>query len=63
MFIVMCRVSGGVTGTREAKAKDKDGKVYRFETREEAQKLADEWTKRMNHSFSVADFYYWVEEE
>ena len=62
MFIVMCRVSGGVTGTRQSEAK-RDGAVMHFETRDEAQKHASHMTELyQNNPYRVADFKYWVEE-
>ena len=60
-YIVMCRVSGGVTGTREAQLKE-NGVPKFFETKEAAQAKADHLMKQMNHAYSVADFKYWVEE-
>jgi len=55
---IMCRVSGGMTGTREALLK-RDGKVREFESLEEAQKTADELNVKMNHEHSTAQFAYW----
>lgn len=60
-WIVMCRVSGGVTGTREAVLRSHDVVQY-FETREAAQAKAAELTAKMNHAYSVASFRYWPEE-
>ncbi len=62
MFIVMCRVSGGVTGTREAPLK-RLGQIAYFATREEAQLEAARLNTTMNHTYSTADFRYWVEEK
>ena len=62
MFKVMCRVSGGVTGTREQLLKNRGGDIV-FATREEAEAEAAEMMKRMNHAYSVADFKYWAVEE
>ena len=59
MFTVGCRVSGGVTGTREAILKS-NGTTQYFETRAEAQAKVDELMVKMNHAYSVADFKYWV---
>jgi hypothetical protein len=59
-YIVMCRVSGGVTGTREAPLKHL-GTLALFDTREAAQAKADELNRKMNHPSSVASFRYWVE--
>jgi len=56
MFIIMCRVSGGVTGTREAPLK-KNGVVETFDTREAAEAVAKELNRRP-HQFSTAYFKY-----
>jgi hypothetical protein len=62
MFIVMCRVSGGVTGTRESVLKN-NGVVKYFDTREAAQAEASRlMTERQGDPYRVADFRYWVEE-
>ena len=59
MFIIMCRVEGGVTGTREAPLTRRQ-EVVDFETYEAAQVEA---TKHMNaNRSSRARFTYWVEE-
>jgi hypothetical protein len=61
-FIVMGRVSGGITGTREAPVKGLDGNVKRFDTREAAQAEATRLDKQMNgNPYRTADFRYWVE--
>lgn len=62
MFYVMCRVSGGVTGTREALLKA-NGVVVEFETREAAETKAKHLNREMNHEHSVAFFQYWVIEQ
>lgn len=60
-FVVMCRVSGGVTGTREGPLK-KGGEVQYFGSREVAQAEADRLdVARNGNPFRVADFRYWVE--
>jgi hypothetical protein len=56
-FIVMCRVSGGVTGTRESVMK-REGEPIVFPTREEAQAYADKANERVMHCNHRA----WVEE-
>jgi hypothetical protein len=61
-FLVGCRVSGGVTGTRQSILKE-HGINVRFATREAAQAKADELKRKMNSRFSVASFSYWVEED
>lgn len=60
-YVVMCRVSGGITGTREAILK-RDGVPQYFATREAAQTEATRLNDRMNNPYSHADFRYWVEE-
>ena len=61
-YVVMCRVSGGFTGFREAELKEKEGRVRFFVNREDAQAVANDLTSRMNHRYSTASFRYWVEE-
>jgi hypothetical protein len=62
-FFVMARVSGGVTGTREAAVKAADGRSVRlFDTRDDAAAYAADLNRRMNHTYSTASFRYWVEE-
>ena len=57
MWRVWCRVSGGVTGTRESYLKS-DGKLAEFPTFEEANARAEELNKSMNHEYSRAFFSY-----
>ena len=60
MFIIMCRVSGGITGTREGPLKN-EGRIRRFADKDEAQELADELSDRYNgNPHRHADFKYWV---
>lgn len=60
-FIVMCRVSGGITGTREAPLK-RDGAVIYFDTREKAETEARRLESKMDGSpYRTADFRYWAE--
>lgn len=60
-FIVACRVSGGITGTRQSVCKNDKG-VIEFDTREAAQAYADENMKRTQGSpHRTANFQYWVE--
>lgn len=56
-FAVWCRVSGGVTGTREAWLKS-NGTLVLFDTRAEAEAEASRLNKQMNHPHSTADFRY-----
>lgn len=58
MWNVMCRVSGGVTGTREALLKSL-GTVVDFPSYDEAKAEADRLNATMNHEYSKADFRYW----
>ncbi|HMF92654.1 MAG TPA: hypothetical protein VKE96_00090 [Vicinamibacterales bacterium] len=58
-FRVMCRVSGGVTGTREDFLK-KNGTIAEFETREAAAAEAARLTTQYNNAHAVACFEYWV---
>ena len=61
-FIVMCRVSGGITGTREGPLKN-EGSIVHFADKDEAQSQADELSDRYNgNPHRHADFRYWVEE-
>lgn len=62
-FIIWCRVSGGVTGTREAVLKGKDGQTVFFETKTDAEDEAARLNDSMNNDRSRARFAYWVEEE
>ncbi len=59
MIVVMCRVEGGVTASREAPLTYGQG-IIDFETREAAQAAATKHTNA-NRS-SRARFTYWVEE-
>lgn len=63
-FVICCRVSGGVTGTREALLKE-NGRVKHFPTREEAQQEATRLTESASRTFHSggAEFRYWVEED
>ena len=60
MYRIKCRVSGGVTGTREAYMKEK-GVVQYWETKGDAQKIADHNNKVRNGPHKTADFKYTVE--
>ena len=60
-YVVRCRVSGGVTGTRESLLKA-NGVVQIFQTREAAETEA----RRLNEArakdlYRTADFQYWAE--
>ena len=57
----MCQVSGGFTGFRQSPLKQ-DGEVRYFNSRDEAQAVADKFNKQMNTPYSTADFRYWPEE-
>jgi len=56
-FMVMCRVSGGATGTREALLKA-NGVVRTFKTFEEAQAEATR-LNNMPRPYARASFLYW----
>ena len=58
-YIIHCKVSGGVTGTRESYLKDSGGlKIY--ETLEECQAECDRLRNSMGR-YSPASFSYWPE--
>lgn len=57
-YHVMCRVSGGVTGTREGLLKE-DGRVRLFATFEEADAEAKRIQASMGSPYSLATFRYW----
>jgi hypothetical protein len=61
-WIVRCRVSGGVTGTREAVLKA-NGVVKYFEDEESARTEARRLAQAMNNAYAVANFEYWPERE
>ena len=58
-FRIWCRVSGGVTGTREAWLKS-DGGVVEFGDRAAAEAEARRLNEKMNHPYATADFRYSV---
>lgn len=60
-YYIRCRVSGGVTGTREALLK-RDGRVQTFASREDASNEAVRLQREMNSPSATATFQYWVEE-
>ena len=60
-YVIRCRVSGGVTGTRESTVK-LDGEVRTFDTKEQAETEAARLNKEMNRN-SAGYFQYWVEEK
>ena len=60
MFRIKCRVSGGVTGTRESYMKDR-GIVQYWPTKQDAQTVADHNNKVRNGPYRTADFKYTVE--
>ena len=61
MFLIKCRVSGGVTGTRESQLKAHGVPVV-FHTRQDAEDRAKQLRQQMNNEHAVAYFEYWVEE-
>jgi len=56
-YRVWCRVSGGVTGTRESHVKA-NGVVMEFETYEEAARLAAQYMEAANGRWATANFEY-----
>lgn len=58
-YIVMCQVSGGITGFRQGELK-KDGKIRTFDSFDEAQKEAQRLNKQMNGPYRTCDFQYWA---
>jgi hypothetical protein len=56
-YNIWCRVSGGVTGTRESLLKD-SGRVVEFKTLEAAEAEAERLNDKMNHQHSTASFSY-----
>lgn len=63
-FIIMCKVSGGETGTRIAPMKNhSDGTTIYFTDKDVAQTTADYYNKHMNHLNQKSKFLYWVEPE
>ena len=61
-FIVMCRVTGGVTGTREAPLK-REGKIRVFSSREVAEKIASSLMQAANSPAFNVDLSYWTEKK
>ena len=59
MYYVMCRVSGGITGSREGLLKGHDGQVKEFETWQEAKDEADMIMAGIRLGNSTASFQYW----
>ncbi len=57
-WIVMCKVSGGVTGTRQGPLKT-DGQIVKFETKDAAQQRADALLRAVS-PYNKATFSYWV---
>jgi hypothetical protein len=66
MFVVMCRVTGGVTGTRQAPLK-RDGVVQTYVRRSDAEYAAAElyrsYGSQGHLAFSGPQYSYWVEEQ
>lgn len=61
-FIIRCRVSGGVTGTRESICKGAGGAVLEFTARAAADAEASRLNASRNSPYATALFSYWVEE-
>jgi len=63
-FVVMCGVSGGVTGSRVAPLKGQDGAIRMFDSHDEAEAEAARLRARAEADrWSTAFYRYWVEEE
>jgi hypothetical protein len=62
-YLVMCRVSGGITGTREAPLKE-GGYVKYFNTLDDAKSEADVLNemRAQGDMYRSARFKYWAEE-
>jgi hypothetical protein len=60
-YVIRCRVSGGVTGTRGSTVK-LNAEVRTFDTKEQAETEAARLNKEMNRN-SAGCFQYWVEEK
>jgi hypothetical protein len=58
MYIVMCQVSGGMTGTRQAVLKSRDEVLY-FGSETEARLEALRLDRKMNGPHATANFRYW----
>lgn len=56
-YQIWCKVSGGITGTRESWLKDGDT-IAQFDSFAAAQDHADYLTNKMNHSLARAYFSY-----
>lgn len=62
-YIVMCQVSGGLTGTNRGPLKDQEHRVKYFNTQDEANSEAarlNEWARA--GTYRHAEFKYWAEE-
>ncbi len=57
MWKILCTRSGGKLGFGQGYAK-KDGKEMIFDSKEEAQAVAERWEKEMNGPYSSAHFTY-----
>jgi hypothetical protein len=60
MYKVMCKVSGGSTGSRWAYLKKEDGSVFVTDNRDEAEKEVEKCRESVRRSGSLASFNYWV---
>ena len=57
MYRILCKVSGGVTGTRYGHYKF-NGEVQYFDTKEKAQQVADNLSKTANGPHKTPHFSY-----
>ena len=60
MYRIKCNVTGGITGSRTAWLKAKDGSILETEDPMEAQKLAAQYNETMNAAPKLAKFKYEV---
>lgn len=61
-FMIECKVSGGVTGYRCALLKGADGQIAEYDSREDAQEIANRFNVSMNGPNRTASFRYTVVE-
>jgi hypothetical protein len=63
-YIIRCKVSGGVTGTRESVCKGRNGEVLEYATKDEAAAQAKAWADSRNgNPYRTASFWYWADEQ
>lgn len=60
LYQIMCRVSGGVTGTRQSWLKHSSGQTMQFRSKEKAEEMAEKCRNRPRLKHSPAEFEYTV---